>query len=741
MTLPTTPDPNRGPGFTHAFFARRTLFAVAGLLIAISMVMVGSLLYVASELNRHEAKHSEHMVEQVWQSRQKSIITTTRDNAFWGDAYQHLHIKTDSDWAFVRGNLGASLYADFEFEGVFVVNPQDRTSYAVIAGELEDRQIETWLGAFPKRLVEKARAGAEQEEVFTQVQPLGEHPVLLSAAALTPSDSPDVEPTEGNQSVLILAWRLTPLKLSQIGTDYDIAELRTPRDAVDAAAAPAFRTPDLVLRWDPERPGAKLIQGLLPVLLGFLAALAAGTFIVFRKSLRNARLMDSQVQAITAGQAALLHLSRHDTLTGLPNRVNMQAFLLAQLARRPTVDTPLVMFNLDLDSFKTINDVFGHSGGDTVLREVATRLSSCIDAHDLLARQGGDEFILIATRLPDARVAEQLSQRMIERIAQPFTLNGQEMSIGLSIGIAVCPADSCDAGELLKYSDLALYEAKKQGRNTWRFYEHAMTRRVSERRELENDLRAAIGSEQFSLRYQPRYHVGSGKIAGAEALIRWEHPVRGQCMPDQFIALAEENGSILALSDWVMHRACSDAVQWDDALIISVNISAVEFRTPGLVDRVHAALNATGLPSRRLELEITERVMIEDAQAGLKVMTELKALGVRLSMDDFGTGYSSLSYLKTFPFDALKIDRSFINEIDGSAQSQSIVQAIIHLGRSLSLTITAEGVETARQLACLEQFGCDEAQGYFLNRPMPLEAFLDVMAEQTARLAGSRSPA
>jgi diguanylate cyclase (GGDEF)-like protein len=732
MKSPTMPEPSHGTGSSHIFFARRTLVAVVGLLIVISVTMIGSLLFVASQLNQHELRHSQHMVEQVWDSHQKNLIRTVRDNAFWGDAYQHLHITTDSDWAFVRGNLGASLFNDFHFEGLFVVNGDNRTTYAVIGGELAERQIETWLGAFPRKLIENARDGAEDEQAFTQVQPMGEYPVFLAAAALTPSDSPDVETTDGPQSVLVLAYRLTPNKLAQLGNDYDIAELRTPIDAADAAASPALRAPELVLRWNPEQPGAKLINGLLPVLLMFLAALAVGTFFVFRKSLRNAHLLDSQFEAISAGQAALLHLSRHDTLTGLPNRIHMQAFLLAQLERSPTLDSPVVMFNLDLDNFKSVNDVFGHSGGDNVLREVASRLSACLDRRDLLARQGGDEFILVATSLAGVPDAEQLSRRLIERISQPFSVNGQDMFIGLSIGIAICPAHTCEAGDLLKYSDLALYEAKKDGRNTWRIYQQSMTTRVIERRELENDLRAAIEGDQFKLHYQPRYDISCGRIAGAEALIRWEHPTRGLCMPDQFIGLAEENGSIVALSDWVMHRACSDAVLWDDEMVVSVNISATEFRTPGLVDRVRAVLNTTGLPSHRLELEVTERVMIDDAEAGLRVMKALKSLGVRLSMDDFGTGYSSLSYLKTFPFDALKIDRSFISEIDHNPQSQSIVQAIINLARSLSLTITAEGVETAQQLDCLGRFNCDQAQGYFLNRPMPLAAFVEAMAAEPA---------
>lgn len=856
MISPTTPGVPIEAGSSNLFFARRTLFAMVGLLTVIAVAMIGSLLYVAWQLNKQEAEHSQRLIEQIWHAREQSITTTLKDNAFWGDAYLHLHVTPDADWAFVRGNLGASLFTDFQFEGVFVVNGDNRTTYAVIAGELAERPIETWLGAFPKRLIEDARSGGPYAAVATQMQPLGEHPVLLSAAALTTGDNPDVEETEGAQSVLVFAYRLTPAKLNQWGATYEITNLRIPTGAQDAAAAPAVRKPGIVLRWDPDRPGARLIQGLLPVLLIFLACLALVTFGVFRRSFRDARLMDTQFELISAGRAALvssqerfrsvaeaasdwlwetddqlritylserfhqvtghlpadwlgrsieqmllpqgqtlaawiqgsqavddrrplrcthraadgtlrtstvavrpiqrgesivgylgtasditrevetqdrlLHLSRHDALTGLPNRPHMQAFLHHKLRSQPTREAPVVMFNLDLDNFKSINDVFGHSGGDIVLKEVGRRLGACVSAQDLLARQGGDEFILVTTSLTSLPEIERLCRRLIDRIAQPFTLSGQEVFIGLSIGVAICPAHSSDAEDLLRFSDLALYQAKNSGRNTWRFYDQAMTARITERRELEKNLRVAIRNQEFSLRYQPRYQIRSGRICGAEALIRWEHPTRGLCMPDQFIGLAEENGLILLLSDWVLHRACSDAVHWDDSMLVSVNISAVEFRAPGLVERVRAALVATGLPSRRLELEVTERVMIEDAQAGLKVMTELKSLGVRLAMDDFGTGYSSLSYLKTFPFDTLKIDRSFINEIDVNAQSLSIVQAIIQLGRSLSLTVTAEGVETAQQLACLALFSCDEAQGYHLNRPMPLQAFLEVMqAEMT----------
>ncbi|WP_122423396.1 bifunctional diguanylate cyclase/phosphodiesterase [Pseudomonas viridiflava] len=850
------PLPRAIPGNT--FLARRTLLTMAGLLGALSSVMIVSLFYITYQLNHSAALQSQRLVENIWQSREKALIATFKDNAYWGDAYKHLHIQVDTDWAYTRNNLGASLYTDFGFDGVFVVDGQNHTTYAVDKGELVTLQLTDWLNSGQDQLVTQARERASEDEVFTQMRQVDHGPVLLIAAPLTTGGDDQVQQTDTVQSILVLAYRLTPEKLQALGLLYGLDGLREATDAQDAKRFPSLEiAPGLLLRWDPEQPGMKLVGGLLPILIIFLITLAFIARRVTRKTMRTAELMDRQFDLITQSRAALLsseerfrnvaesasdwvwetdaelritylserftrvtghashpwtgryltqllscetqsladwirlerpkderavlrcthhslqgavrtsniavrpivldgqvkgylgiasditheveaqsrlfHLSQHDALTGLPNRTQMQAFLNRTFEQRTDPGSTVTMLNLDLDSFKPINDVFGHSVGDSVLREVAERLSRCLPPCGLLARQGGDEFLMVATSLATMEEVEQLCERLIRHIRRPFTINNQEVFIGLSIGIALCPLHTHESQDLIRFSDLALYQAKKEGRNTWRFYEQIMSTRITELREMEKSLRVAIRNDEFTLRYQPRHDVLSGRICGAEALIRWEHPTLGLCMPDQFIGLAEENGLILSLSDWVLHRACSDAVAWDSDLRVSVNISAVEFRTPGLVERVRQVLATTGLSSHRLELEVTERVMIHDAQAALKLINELKTLGVRLSMDDFGTGYSSLSYLKMFPFDTLKIDRSFISEIGANTQSLSIVQAIIQLGRSLSMTITAEGVETARQLDCLQSLGCDEAQGYYLNRPMPLTAFLDAVQAQTCQ--------
>ncbi|MEE5036922.1 EAL domain-containing protein [Pseudomonas alliivorans] len=848
--LPGTPTSNTS-------LARRTLGTMGGMLGALSLVAFISLFYIAHQLNHSAALQSRHLVEKVWQSREKTLIANFKDYAFWGDAYKHLHINVDAEWAYTRNNLGASLYNDFQFEGVFAVDGHEQTVYSVVNGERVTLQLNDWLDSRQDQFIEQAREQGEGD-VFTQIRQVDHVPVLLIAAPLTTGGDEQVQQTDSIQSILVLGYRLTPEKLREMGLQYGIQGLREAADAEDAARFPSLEIASgVLLRWDPEQPGMKLVGGLLPVLLTCLATLILIARRVTRKTIRAAELMDRQFELITHSRAALLsseerfrnvaesasdwvwetdaelritylserftrvtghashpwtgrsltqllscetqsladwirlerpmderavlrcthyslqgavrisniaarpivldgqikgylgiasditrevetqsrlfHLSQHDALTGLPNRTQMQAFLTRTFEQRTEPGSTVTMLNLDLDSFKPINDVFGHSAGDSVLREVAERLSQCLPPFGLLARQGGDEFLMVATSLATEEDVERLCERLIRHIRRPFTINSQEVFIGLSIGIAVCPLHTHESQDLIRFSDLALYQAKKEGRNTWRFYEPMMSTRITQLREMEKSLRVAIGNDEFTLRYQPRHDVHSGKICGAEALIRWEHPTLGLCMPDQFIGLAEENGLILSLSDWVLHRACRDAAAWDSALLVSVNISAVEFRTPGLVERVRQVLATTGLPSHRLELEVTERVMIHDAQAALTLINELKTLGVRLSMDDFGTGYSSLSYLKMFPFDTLKIDRSFISEIDANIQSLSIVQAIIQLGRSLSMTITAEGVETARQLDCLQSLGCDEAQGYYLNRPMPLASFLDTVRTQTCQ--------
>ncbi len=415
------------------------------------------------------------------------------------------------------------------------------------------------------------------------------------------------------------------------------------------------------------------------------------------------------------------YLSRHDELTGLPNRIRMKEFLEGKLQALPDQNHPLAMISLDLDKFKPVNDLFGHTAGDELLNEVARRLRDCTRKIDLVARQGGDEFILILPDIFGRNDIETLCQRIASEMSRPFSINGNEVHISVSMGISLAPQDAMNASDLIRYSDIALYKAKNSGRNNWVFYEPNMGEYLIQRREMEKEFREALSEGQFKLVYQPRYDIKTSRIAAIEALVRWQHPRHGLLLPDQFIPLAEETGLIIAMSDIVLEKACRDLLLLSPDLSVSVNISAVEFNTTGLAKRVKTALQKSGLEPSRLELEITENVTISNPEVTLETMTQLKAIGVRFVIDDFGTGYSALSYLKRFPFDGIKLDKSFVFAMEESDNAKIIVENIIGLGKAYSLAVTAEGVETAEQLKRLREYHCDEAQGYFIGRPVALE--------------------
>jgi diguanylate cyclase (GGDEF)-like protein/PAS domain S-box-containing protein len=435
----------------------------------------------------------------------------------------------------------------------------------------------------------------------------------------------------------------------------------------------------------------------------------------------------------TEAKAQLKHLSQHDALTGLANRTRMYSFLQSRLGLESASDNPVVILSLDLDRFKPVNDTLGHMAGDLVLNEVAQRLKACVRYDDLVARLGGDEFVVVACDLPDLTSIEELCDRILDSLGKTIPIGEHEISIGASIGVALSPHDGSQAAELLRYADVALYEAKAAGRNNWQFYADEMSDRILERRQIETDLRQALRRNEFYLEFQPRIQLSGLFLAGAEALVRWKHPERGLLSPAHFISIAEETGLIVQLSDWVLQQACKEAMQWNEDLIVSVNLSPVEFQRGDLLARVRDVLQSTGITPGRLELEVTESVMLEDAEGALDLMRKLKGLGVRLSMDDFGTGYSSLSYLRTYPFDGLKIDRSFVAGLDESACSQAIIQSIVGLSRAMSLTVTAEGIETQAQLDELVRISCDQAQGYHLGRPMAAEALRELMKATKTR--------
>lgn len=427
------------------------------------------------------------------------------------------------------------------------------------------------------------------------------------------------------------------------------------------------------------------------------------------------------------GDARIAFLAAHDPLTGLPNRMLFLKKLEEALAElRP--DRYLAVLVLDLENFKMLNDSMGHRVGDEVLRVTAERLTRSVRHTDTVGRTGGDEFGIIQVDLEKPQEAATFVERIAETIREPFEYKGQRLIWTAAIGIALAPSNGSDPDQLLRNADIAQYRANLNGRGNWCFYEPKMGIEIQQRRTLETELRDALANGEFEVYYQPFYNIVSQMTCAFEALLRWRHPVRGIVLPDQFIPMAEETGLIVPIGEWILMEACREATKWPAHVSVSINLSPVQFRGDSPVKAVRRALEVSGLVASRLELEITETVLMEDTEGSLAALRELRQLGCRISMDDFGTGYSSLSYLRSFPFDKIKIDRSFIQDLNCTEEGTAIVRAIATLGSSLSLATTAEGVETKEQFSIVCGEGCTEVQGYLFSEPRPASDIPDLLA-------------
>jgi diguanylate cyclase (GGDEF)-like protein len=420
-------------------------------------------------------------------------------------------------------------------------------------------------------------------------------------------------------------------------------------------------------------------------------------------------------------QERITHLAKYDDLTGLANRNQFRERINGMLAAMHKRKNHVAIHLIDLDRFKTINDTLGHPIGDKLLKEVASRLKTVIRPGDMITRFGGDEFVVLQIGTERYQDAKWLAERLARTLKDPFDIDGHRIDIGASIGIAMAPMDGVDADQLLKKADMALYAAKNGGGGDHRFFALEMEEAAQERRALELDLREALTSDQFDLYFQPLVDLRSGRVTTCEALMRWRHPRRGMVPPSIFIPIAEETGLIITLGEWALQRACYEAAKWPKSVKVAVNLSPVQFRDRGLALQVVSALAKSGLPAQRLELEVTERLLLEDSDGTLTVMEQLKNLGVSISLDDFGTGYSSLNYLRKFPFQKIKIDQSFIAGLGEERDAQAIIGAVAGLGASLDKTVVAEGIETEEQLKQVKMHGCHEGQGHFFGEPMPAD--------------------
>jgi len=443
------------------------------------------------------------------------------------------------------------------------------------------------------------------------------------------------------------------------------------------------------------------------------------------ESVTGAIVAFRDVSAARAKSLEMSHLAQHDVLTDLPNRVLFNDRLTQAIALAQRQGKQLAVMFVDLDHFKKINDSLGHDVGDKLLRSVAGRLKACVRRSDTTSRLGGDEFVVLLSQVEHAEDAAISAVKTLRALTAPHIIDSKSLDIGVSIGVSTYPIDGQDAESLISRADNAMYEAKQRGRNNYQFFRHEMHARLAERQSLEADLRCALGRNEFVLHYQPKLNLQTGQITGVEALIRWLHPQRGMVYPEQFVPLAEECGLILGIGQWVLVEACKQARAWLDTGIgvvpVSVNVSAAEFGARDFLSGVRAVLIATGVEPQNLELELTESVLMHDAEAAVATLLKLKAMGVQVAIDDFGAGYSSFTYLRRFPSDALKLHHSFVQEITADPRDAAIVSAMINIGRSLKQRIIAEGVETGAQLEFLRRHGCEEGQGYYFSRPVVAE--------------------
>jgi diguanylate cyclase len=562
--------------------------------------------------------------------------------------------------------------------------------------------------------------GARPDRVFGRY--------VYESGALRLLAATSVQAESGTMATFVATRALDDEGLLRLGGRLSVRDLRIAAQAPADSGRSTVQLPDAAgvarayLTWMPERPGDPILSRLFPIAVFSMIAISIFAWLAY---VHVTRVTDNMLRSEERAQ----HLAGHDTLSGLPNRLRFTEHLSALLARCETDGGGLSVLFIDLDKFKEVNDTYGHAAGDLVIVGCAERMANQLRANDVLARFGGDEFAIIQTGVKSAHDAELLARRIISAIRPAFQIGEAEAYVGASIGVALAPDNGTDAAELMRLADIAMYRAKNEGRNRACFFEQRMDDTLRLRKVIEDDLRHAIARNELELHYQPQVSADGARILGVEALVRWRHPIHGVIPPLEFIGIAEERGIIIQLGEWVIRRACIDAAKWGN-ITVACNVSAIQFRQTDFVESVSNALSDTNFDPARLELELTESIVMTDADKAEESMMDLRAMGVKLALDDFGTGYSSLIYLRRFAFDKIKLDKSFLDSLEDTGESAILVHSVVHLGRALGLTVTAEGVETMEQQRFLQAVGCHLLQGYLFAKPMRAADMDALLAKQ-----------
>ncbi len=716
--------------------ARMLKSTVATLGCAFLMVMAaaGAIVFaIVSDANRLEAERQRVRVEAAMESQVRLRELRFQSLAVAGGLQidlSGLNPLADLQAVFVR--LGSRF---LEFDGAYIVSPAG-TVLAGIEGDAPAGQagynglkhfggsLPGAAGTTPMHILKDVR-GRPGSTAWTLVHD-GFDTVSLMVMDIMPPGGSVVAQWLGPLKIVGYR-RVTATMLEDLATRYRVANVRIvsqmPADPLSRRELPSTDgTVKAWLTWSPDRPGDAMARQFVWALAGVgLLFSAIFAFIVNRLygAADQIAIRESQIQRL-AGQ---------DELSLLPNRRTFDIRLDQALAQLKRSGSGLAVVLIDLDRFKAVNDTYGHTAGDELIRQVAQRLSKVVRSGDTVARIGGDEFGIIQTHGHFPAGCAALGERILESLTEPFIIMGVATTIGCSIGIAMAPHDATDREDLLRLADTALYQSKNGGRNRYSFFEAQMNRSLALKRMVEEDLRRAIDDDELLLHYQPQVSVDGATIVGVEALVRWNHPVHGMVPPAEFIGIAEERGLIVPLSEWVLRQACKEAKRWE-GIRLAVNVSPIQFRHKDFVANVIRIIAETGFDPTRLELELTEGVVVDDADAAEAAMMDLRAHGVGLALDDFGTGYSSLIYLRRFAFDKIKIDRSFLEYMETTGESAILVHSIAHLGRALGLRVCAEGVETAEQHRFLQAIGCHELQGFLFSKGVTAEEIDELLSRE-----------
>jgi diguanylate cyclase (GGDEF)-like protein len=733
--------------------ARLSVVVPIGVIVAVAIICI--VVAVLSSANRADdvaVQYEKQLFTRALANHSERVLRELESVTSTDNAVRHISQSYDADW--VRRRVGGWLNSFFDHDVIMVFDRNDRMIYSFDGMQPGENGRNTAL-SIPNEIkptldylrgrrpaissnLQSDPDRAAHSDAHMRAATVGSflgRPALIAAATVGPRDQPALLLDSNAPAVVSvkiidrevldeIASRLRLQNLREVGGNgpggHDYVSVLT-----ESGGAVAGR-----FAWTPRQPGALIVNSVLPyigVALGGFALLAA--FVL--------RYMRRTAAAIAAGETRLRHLAMHDPLCGLPNRIFFSERLEAVITQVRGGSTPAAVFYIDLDHFKEVNDTLGHPVGDELIRNVTLRLSRCLRGDDLVARLGGDEFAIISSIGCDHHKLMNLAQRIIDELSAPYSINTHTIVIGASIGISLIDQHCRGSADVMRYADMALYRAKNEGRNRACIYDSAMEADLSNRKLIEIDLRAAVENKDLCLLYQPLVNASGEKLIGVEALCRWNHPARGEISPTEFIAIAEHSGLINELGEWVLRRACLDGKAWP-TLSVAVNVSPLQFRRSDFVDMVERIINETGFDPARLELEVTESTFIGNFDNAEAAMRRLKMLGVRLALDDFGTGYSSLLYLRRFPFDKLKIDRSFVRSIEKTADAAAIVHAVVSLGRGLGMKVTAEGVETADQQLFLRAAGVHSMQGYRFGKAVSPE---DITARLTAPLAFREGPA